>query len=139
MDSIAQHLAALDPAATASAALAMFIAGWLWVSYPLFGRAYIRLSGIRPGDIRPEYLRVTGAVRFVTCIIAATLLSIIYIHTDHAREILYSCVAFIWAFIMLSQLNGSLTRREPFALFLLHTTRSLASLASAAAVLTLWS
>ena len=139
MEILHEHLMVLNPLAIGAATLAMVIVGWIWYTQPLFGRAFIRLSGVRPGDIRPEHMRRTAIANFITCAFSSVLLNLIYIHIGQSKSILYYCIGFIWLFIMLSQFNGFLWRREPFALFLLQTLRSLITLMAGGAVLTFWS
>lgn len=159
MNLIHASFSALNPLAVFAAAVAITIVGILWYSQPLFGRAFIRLSGIRPGDIRPEHVRRTAIVGFITALIYAALLSMIHhlelYWLDHVvciqapcppvpmqikpNQLLFTSIIVIWFFIMLTQLNGFLFRREPFALFLLTTLRSLITLMAGGLVLTFWS
>lgn len=139
MDKLLETLASLEPLAVLASAAAITLVGILWYSQPLFGRAFIRLSGIRPGDLRPEHVRRTTIVSFLTAIIYALLLGIIAKHSYNNPAMIAAAIVFIWLFIMLSQLNGFLFRREPFALFLLTTLRSLVTLMAGGLVFTLWS
>ena len=113
---------------------AIFGIGMLWFSPWLFGRAYVRLSGIRPGDLSRNDKRRGLIVSGVTALIAAFLLGVITQQGNYTLAATLSAVALIWLFIMLTQLNAFVWRREPFALFLLVTTRSLAMLIGGALI-----
>ena len=133
-----ESLHSLNPFAVMAATVAMLITAWLLISPFLFGRAWIRLSGIRPGDIRPEHARASALIRCVTSFIAAILLGVLTNYAAYdACTVLYSIV-FIWIFIMLQQFNGFFWRREPFALFLLVTLRSLLALLAGGLVFIFW-
>lgn len=139
MDALFKTLAEMNPLAVACAMLAMLFVGWLWRSPLLFGRAWIRLSGIRPGDIHPADIRRGSITAFLTTIIAAVLIGVIAAHSYRSLPMVAAGIFFVWLFIMLDQLNGCIARREPIALFLLATTRSLASLMAGGLVFILWS
>lgn len=131
------HIAlTLDPLHLAAATLAILLAGTFWTSV-LFGKASIRLSGIRPGDVRPEQQRVNAIVGFIIAVLFAVLIGMLHTHVQGTA--LFYAVGFIWLFVMLTQLNAFVRRREPFALFLIMTTRSLAMLMAGAAVFYFWS
>ena len=74
------------------------LTGLVWYSQPMFGRAFIRLSGIRPGDIRAADKRRTGIVGVVTSILFALLIGVIHHHVDHSGHILFCSILFIWLF-----------------------------------------
>jgi hypothetical protein len=134
---ILEPVTLLNPLATAAAALAVLVAGMLWTSPFLFGKSWVRLSGIRPGDVRPEHQRLNSIVAVFVAIATAVLLGLL---ASHVRDTpLFYAAGFIWLFVMLTQLNAFVRRREPFALFLLATTRSLAMLMVGAAVFFFWS
>ncbi len=139
MDKLIETLASLDPLAVLASAVTITLIGIIWYSQPLFGRAFIRLSGIRPGDLRPEHIRRTTIVSFVSAIFYAIMLGIVAKHSYNNGAMIAAAILFIWLFIMLTQLNGFLFRREPFALFLLTTLRSLITLMAGGLVFTLWS
>lgn len=138
MEIVINNLSALNPLAVAASTFAILIIGFLWVSQPLFGRAFTRLSGIRPGDMRAEHFRNINIVRWLTAFISAILIGILHTHIGKDSSVLIHSIVFIWLFIMLNQLNGFTFRREPFALFLLTTIRTLLTLLAGAAVFILW-
>lgn len=128
----------LNPLAVGVATLVMLIVSAFWLSPLLFGKAFIRLSGIRPGDIRPADARRNFIVSLITSLFASALLALVAAHAGTNKIMLFSGVGFIWLFMMLEQLNNAVWQRLPFALFLLQTFRSLASLMAAAAVFYFW-
>lgn len=132
-------LALLNFPAVAVATLAMMLVGMLWVSPFLFGRAWVRLSGIRIGDLRPADARRNFIVALITSFIASALIGLVAAHAGQNKPMLFTGVGFLWLFVMLEQLNQITWQRHPFALFLLQTFRSLASLMAAAAVFYFWS
>lgn len=138
MESFSEMLSQLSMLKVAVAALAIFITSMAWYSQPLFGRAFIRLSGIRPGDFRPEHARRIFFCQLFTSLIAATLLGMLAQWLPYETSLICA-ILFLWVFVMLHQLNGFLFRREPLALFLLHTSRSLAALIAGGLVYTFWS
>ena len=139
MEIITHSLATLNPFAVLASAATILIVGTLWFSQTFFGRAWIRLSGIRPGDRRPVDQRRGLIVGALTALITACLLGLIAQHGEHQPHNVAMMVGFIWLFIMLTQLNAFVWRHEPFALFLLVTTRSLAMLMAGGLVFCLWS
>lgn len=130
---------ALNPLAVGVATLAMLVVSSVWLSPMLFGKAWGRLSGIRPGDIRPADARRNFFVSLITSVAASALLGLVAMHAGDNRVMLFSGVGFIWLFMMLEQLTHTIWERRPFALFLLQTFRSLATLMAAAAVFFFWS
>ncbi len=135
----ASSISGLNLFAIGVATLAMMVAGGLWLSPFLFGKAFTRLSGIRPGDIRPADARRNFITSLATSLIASALLGLVAAHAGGNKIMLFSGVGFIWLFIMLEQLNSCVWQRQPIALYLLLTFRSLASLMAGAAVFYFWS
>lgn len=131
-------LSTVSPVAALLAATAMMLVGALWYSNRLFGRSWRRHSGIRPGDIRPHEVRRGYAIAAMVALLTACLIGIVAAHATGPAA-LFGSVAFLWLFIMFEQLGGCIWRREPFALFLVHTFRSLFSLQAGALVFYLWS
>jgi hypothetical protein len=119
-------------------AVVMMLVGSLWYSSFLFGKAWVRHTGIRATDIRPSETRRGYIVSVFTCLLSAYLLGIIAAHVGQSRT-LFCGVALIWLFVMVEQLNGFLWRRDPLALFLLQAFRSLFALLAGALVFYFWS
>ena len=139
MESFIENLSALNPLAVAGSALAIWLVGALWFSPLLFGRTYIRLSGVRPGDVPPADVRRARVVYVLTAVVNAVLLGLLAAQSQSNIAMLFSCIFIIWLFLMLGQLNGCVSRREPFAMFLLITVRSLLALLAGGLSYTLWS
>ena len=133
------HLYELNPLETGLAALVMVVLGALWYSPLMFGKSWTRLSGVRPGDIRPRDARRNTITGVITSLIAAILLGAIALHAGERAVMLYAGVGFIWLFVMLEQMNHMSWERQPFSLFLLHAFRSLAVLMAGASVFYFWS
>ena len=132
------HPALLDPPKILVAGAVMFAVSALWISPLLFGRSWMRLSGFRIGDLRPAMVKRNAIGGFLLSVIAAALLGLLAQPiTAHSRDFFYAG-GFIWLFIVLVQMNHMLWERQPFALFLLHTLRSLASLMAGCAVFYFW-
>jgi hypothetical protein len=138
MGSLLTELGGVSPLEILVAAIVMMLVGILWYSRFLFGKAWIRHSGIRLGDIRPEDARRGHIFGIITAFISATLLGLLVGHTGKVHA-LFHAVFFIWIFVMLEQFNSFVWRRDPFALFLLQAFRSLFSLLAGAAVFYFWS
>lgn len=138
MEKIAEYLSALNPIAVITATLVVFIVGVLW-RVLLFGRAWTRLSGIHPGDIRASEAQLALIMEFLTSLITACLLGIIAAHRQEGHGLIFMAIGFIWLFLMLDHFHGSIVRREPFALFLLHTGRRLAAMMAGGLVFHFWS
>lgn len=126
-------------APAAIAFVAMMVVYHLWHSSLLFGRAWIRHSGIRPGDLRPADTRRLFITSFIARAVTALLIGALAGHGADNPVMLFSAVGFIWLFLMFEQLMGILSRREPIALFFLVTLRILVTLMVGALVYYLWS
>jgi hypothetical protein len=133
------HVLDVSPLAVLLAAAAILIVGMLWYSPFLFGRAFIRLSGIRPADIRPVDARRNFLVAVITALVSSVLIGLVAAHSGDSAPMLFAGVGFIWLFVMLEQLTHIVWERQPIALFVLQTFRSLASLMAGAAVFYFWS
>lgn len=123
----------------ALSALAMLIVGGLFVSPLLFGKAWLRHRGIRPGDIRAHEARLHGIVALFVAFIVAYLLGVVNAHAPGNAMALFGAVLFVWLFAALEQFHAFLLRREPFALYLINSFRHLFALLAGAAVYYAWS
>jgi hypothetical protein len=124
---------------TLLSALVIVIVNSLWYSPLLFGKSFIRHSSVRPGDMPTALQRRNTVIGIITAFLEACLLGLVAMHTENDWHALLKSVGFIWLFIMLQQLKGFTFRREPFALFLLTTFRTLFSLMAGAMVFYGWS
>jgi hypothetical protein len=121
----------------AVSALAMLIVSSAWYSQALFGKAWRKHTGIRPGDIRGNDARRGHIFSALTAIITAYLLGLCAAHSGDTPMLFYG-VVFVWIFVVLEQLSNIVWRRDPFALFLLQAFRSLATLLVGALVFYFW-
>ena len=125
--------------ASCIAFLAMLLLHFLWVSPLMFQRAWIRHSGIRPGDLRRGDKRSVMVTSMVGRAFSAVLLGVLAGYTGAHPALLFVLAGVLWLAIMFEQLTGTLSRREPLALFFLITLRNLACLMLGALVYYLWS
>lgn len=132
-------LSNVSPVAVVLSAVAMMLVGAFWYSHFLFGKAWMRLSGIRPSDIRPEEARRGYIFSILFSLLTAYLLGVCAAHANGSHHALYGAVGFVWLFILAEQANGFLWEKQPFALFLLQAFRSLFSLLAGATVFLFWS
>jgi hypothetical protein len=123
----------------AVAALVMLIISSLWFSPFMFARSWIRHTGIRPTDRTPANRRAGFIVRVFLVLLCSYLVGLFAIQTQGVPSALIASVLLMWLFIMIEQLSSMIWRREPFALFLLLTTRSLVCISAAAIVYYVWS
>lgn len=137
MESSASNLPDVPLLTVAVAAAAMMLVGWLWYSPFLFGKAWVRHSGIRPGDIRPKDAQRGHVFAVIVAFVGAYLLGMLSAHATNLPTLLLSIV-FVWLFIALDQFNSLVWRRDPFSLFLLQAFRSLATLTVGALVFYFW-
>lgn len=139
MEKYSAALTHIALAPTLLAAFVIVVVNTLWYSPWLFGKSFTRHSSIRPGDIRPADRRRNIVLGIATALLEAWLLAVAAGHMQSAMGGLFAAVVFVWFFIMLQQLKGFTFRREPFALFLLTTLRTLLSLLAGAGVFYFWS
>lgn len=121
----------------AASALVMLLVGWLWYSPFLFGKAWIRHSGIRPGDIRPRDAQ-RGRIFSVLVAFANSYLIGLLSLTAQSLTLWALCIVTVWLFIALDQFNNLVWRRDPLSLFLLQAFRSLFVLFAGAMVFYFW-
>ena len=120
------------------AAVVMMVVNLLWYSPFLFGKAWTRHTSIRPGDMRPKDIRNAHIYNLIVSIIGAYLIGVVAAHAGHTRT-MFCAVALIWLFVSLEKLSNMVWRRDPIALFLLQSFRSLATLSAGALVFYFWS
>lgn len=137
MENLIHQLPALNAYAVVASAAVMIAVGSIWYSPFLFGKAWVRHTGIRPNDIRPAEMRRNYLIGAIVALLTAYLLGAMALHIGHSRT-LFCGAGFVWLFVMFEQLSGFLWRRDPFALFLLQAFRSLFSLMAGALVFYLW-
>jgi hypothetical protein len=132
-------LADVSPLAVILSAVVMMVVGSLWYSSFFFGKTWMRLSGIRMSDIRPDEARRGYVFATFFALLIAYLLGVVAAHAGGNMHALYGGVGLIWLFVMAEQANGFVWEKQPFALFLLQAFRSLFSLLAGATVFLFWS
>ena len=70
----------LGPLAALSAFIAMFLLSQLWLSPLMFGRAWVRHSGIRPSDLRPADVKRIMLTAFISRAVWALLFGVMTSH-----------------------------------------------------------
>ncbi|PZP84895.1 MAG: hypothetical protein DI582_07470 [Azospirillum brasilense] len=124
---------------TLLAFIAMLVLYHAWISPLMFQRAWIRHSGIRPGDLRRGDKRSVFVVSIFGRAFMAVLLGMVAGHAAAHPAALFTVAALVWLAVMFEQLAGILSRREPLALFFLLTFRHLACIMLGALIYYLWS
>ena len=124
--------------AVVCSAFVMVAIGALWYSPLLFGKAWVRHTGIRATDIRAGEKKRGYVVGLFTALGMAYLLGMLVAHSEKTAYIFWG-IGFIWFFVIVEQLNGVLWRRDPIALFCIQAFRSLFSLLGGALVFYFWS
>lgn len=127
------------PLATFAAFLAMFLLSQMWLSPLMFSRGWVRHSGIRSTDMRPTDLRRIMLTTLISRAVWALLLGAIASHLATSPIMLFPCALMLWLVCTFEQLSGILSRREPIALYVLITMRTLFTLLLGALVYYLWS
>lgn len=139
MDKYTTILSAVPLLPTLLATLAIIVVGSVWYSHALFGKAWSRHTGIRASDIRPAEIKRGYLFGSLVAFATAYLLGVVAVHANGNPFALFGSAIFVWLFVMLEITQGFIWRREPFALFLLQSFRSLFSLLAAALVFFVWS
>jgi hypothetical protein len=120
-------------------AIAMLFARMLWYSPLMFRKSWARHTNLPIGGMRPDTLLKGYIGTFITSLALSYLLAVAATHATAHWSALIGTIGIIWLFIMLEQCNMFIWRRAPFALFLIHTFRSLFCLSVGGAVHYFWS
>jgi multidrug transporter EmrE-like cation transporter len=119
------------------AALANFVLGWIWYG-PLFGKQWMKLTGMKPSEQDKKDLPKNSVVMLVSSLIMAYVL----LHFTAASESLNMALewaVWLWlGFIATVTLGGVLWKREPVALWTLDNGYRLLSLLFMTAILYSW-
>lgn len=124
--------ASLSPLGIGLAALAIIVVGSLWYSTLLFGKSWMRHSGIRSTDISIGDARRGYIYGSLVALIQAFLVAIIVKHADAHWHMFVGGIAVLWLFLLLEQFNRFIWERATLALVLIHAFRALATLMAAA-------
>ncbi len=122
----------LSPLGIVLGAAAIIVVGSLWYSTRLFGKSWMRHSGIRSTDISMRDARRGYALGSITALIQSFLVALIVDHASEKWHIFAIGIAVLWFFILLELFNRFIWERSSFALVLIHAFRSLATLMAAA-------
>lgn len=120
-----------------------FVIGALWYSPLLFRKAWIRLSGIKPGDMQKSKKKGMGKL-YLGAFIA--LLVMAYVLAHFVRYVAASSASdgmqlgfWLWlGFVAPVQFGVVLWQSKPFKLFLIDTCNYLVILEVMASILAVW-
>lgn len=113
-------------------ALAIIVVGSLWYSTRLFGKSWMRHTGIRSTDISLSEARRGYFFGTLVALVQASLIALIVDHAGEKWQMFAVGIVVLWLFILLEQFNRFIWERASFALVLIHAFRALATLMAAA-------
>ena len=121
------------------AAIASFVIGMLWYG-PLFGKMWMKLSGITPKKMKGKSPVQSMIIGFIATLITAYVLAHFVQYMMAATFVAGTQLAFwLWLGLVAPvQLGSYLWEGKPFALFLLNTTHNLVSLVIMTGILAVW-
>ncbi len=123
--------AQLSPLGIFLAALAIIVVGSAWYSRALFGKAWMRHSGIRSTDITAGEARRGYLLSFIAALVQSVLLALIVDHAGEKWHMFAIGIFVVWLFIFIELFNRFIWERSSFSLVLIQAFRSLASLMAA--------
>ena len=125
----------------AVAAIAAFAVGALWYG-PLFGKQWMKLSGITPQKMKSSKKSPAKSmgIGFVLTVVTATILACVLAHVQAGTMAEALQIAFvIWlGFPMPVEAGSVIWEGKPFKLLVLNSLHSLVSLLIMAAIITAW-
>lgn len=124
----------LSAAGMLAAALSIVLVSSLWYSHLLFGKAWMRLSGIRFNDFSRADTKRGYVLGSIVALMQAALLGMIVEHMQSHWGAIIGSIGLLWLFLLLEGSQSFIWEKKPFALFLLHAFRALAALLFAAFV-----
>lgn len=122
----------LSPLGIGLAALAIIVVGSLWYSTPLFGKSWMRHSGIRSTDMNIRDARRGYFFGIIVAVLQSVLVALIVDHAGEKWHTFVIGILVLWIFILLEQFQRFIWERATFALVLIHAFRALATLMAAA-------
>jgi len=122
----------LSPLGIVLGAVAIIMVGSLWYTHFLFGKSWMRHSGIRSTDITVGEARRGYLFGTITALLQSTLIALIVDHAGEAWHMFVIGILVLWLFILLESFNRFIWERASLALVLIHAFRSLATLMAAA-------
>lgn len=113
-------------------ALAILVVSSLWYSSKLFGKSWMRHTGIRSTDISVSEARRGYLLATIVALLQSALVALIVDHASDKWHMFAIGIAVLWLFILLEEFNRFVWERASFALVLIQAFRSLATLMAAA-------
>ncbi len=124
-------------------AIAGYVIGMLWYSPPLFGKQWMKLSGITEKDIAKQKKKGMGKQMLVAFIVALVMSYVLayFVGFLGATTFVAGAMLGFWfwlGFLATTQINPVLWAGQPFTLYLLHTAHYLVALAVMGGILAVW-
>ncbi len=132
MDRYLAVFSGLSPLGILAGAFAIILVGSLWYSTRLFGKAWMRHSGIRSTDINVRDARRGYIYGTAVALIQSALIALIVDHAGDKWHVFVGGIVVLWLFLLLEQFNRFIWERATFALVLIHAFRALATLMACA-------
>lgn len=130
-----RYLAILDTLSwpgVIAGAVAILAVGSLWYSSFLFGKAWMRHTGIRSTDITKRDAVRGYTFGTIAAFVQSLLIALIVDHAGEKWQVFVVGIVVLWLFIMLEQFNRFLWERATIALVLIQSFRALVTLMAAA-------
>lgn len=113
-------------------AVAIVVVGSLWYSSFLFGKAWMRHTGIRSTDITAREARRGYILAILTALVQSALIALIVDHAGEKWQTFVGGIVVLWLFLLLELFHRFIWERASFALVLIQAFRALATLMAAA-------
>lgn len=113
---------AVNLAAVAIAGVSAMVTGYIWYG-PLFGKDWMKLSGIKKEDSKKEDMPKLYGIMFAGALIEAYMLSI-FIHYAGAYTVLDGMKTGLWAwlgFVVTVMLGNYMFAKRPVKLFIIDS------------------
>lgn len=117
------------------ASVAYMIIGFLWYSPMLFGKSWVKASGMNKKGMGPTYL-----ASFITVFITSYVLAhFIDLADAESPKAALQAAFWIWlGFMATKSLSGVLWKGEPIQLYAINVAYDLVGLGVASLILTMW-
>lgn len=132
MENYTAILETLSPLGIVLGAVAIVAVGSLWYSSFLFGKAWMRHSGIRSTDITVGEARRGYLWASIVALLQSALVALIVSHAGGHWYIFAIGIVVVWLFILFEQFARFIWERATFSLVLIQSFRALAQLMAAA-------
>lgn len=136
----------INPVAILIAGIVSMVVGFLWYSPMLFGKVWMKLTGMTKEDMekgKKDMPKIYG-LSFVGALLMAFVLKHASVYAGNYYNmsgIQLGLMTAFWnwlGFVMPVQMTGWLFDKKPFKLFVLNTGYQLASMIAMGIVITLW-